>query len=342
VNSTDVLPAPESAALLERSRERLARTVLVTGATGFIGTNVVRALLRLGSYVHATVQPTSSLWRLEDVRARIHLSVAGLTHFAALEGAFQAARPRVVLHLATPRGHDESDRARLFDVTMTGALHLARLARTFEVESVVVAGSSLEYGPSERPLTEESPIEPVTAHGLAKAAASLLWERAARDGGLRVCILRLSHVYGPWESPHRLLPSAVRAVHSGMPLSLTAGSARRDWVFVGDVVDAFARAVGLDVSGQVINVGSGQEHTNADVVASVSAAMKRPIATSIGAFPLRATDPVRRRIDCGKARRLLGWVPTTPLSAGVQRSIEWFTADPDAWLRLRDRPPLVC
>ena len=177
----------------------------------------------LGSDVHVTVQPSSDPWRLRDLLPHVEAHVASLTDAKALQRAFVRARPAVVLHLATPRGRDEEARGRILEATLMGAVHLLRLAREFGLQRLVVAGSSLEYRPSDGPLTEEAPIEPTTAHGAAKAAATLIYRQAALETGVPVCVLRFFHVYGPWESRHRLLPSAIRAGLDDTPLPLTGG-----------------------------------------------------------------------------------------------------------------------
>jgi nucleoside-diphosphate-sugar epimerase len=331
----------DATALLARSRELLQHPVLITGATGFVGANVARALVSAGARVHVTLQASSSIWRLADVIDTVETHVAGLTDAEALARTFEAVRPGVVLHLATPRVSDESGRARFVEVTVLGAANLLRLSREFDVQRVVVTGSSLEYGPTDTPLTEDASLEPITVHGVAKAAASLLWQQAARDRGLPVCVLRLFHVYGPWESRHRLLPSAIRAALDGMPLPLTAGGGARDWVFVDDVVDAIVRAVGSESRGEIINVGSGCEYSNDTVVACVAKALRRPLEIESGAFRARHGETPHRRADRQKAARLLAWEPQVPLEQGIARTIEWFGSHPSAWSVPDDAPPAV-
>ena len=119
-----------------------------------------------------------------------------------------------------------------------------------------------------------------------------------------VCAPLLPRV-GPWESRHRLLPSAIRAGLDDTPLPLTGGDVGRDWVFVADVVDAVLRAAGLDRSGEVINVGSG-EHSNEALVKCVADAIGRPIRIVAGAFPCGPADVAHRYADEGKAARVLG------------------------------------
>ena len=212
-----------------------------------------------------------------------------------LQRAFVGTRPAVVLHLATPRGSDEAARARILEATVTGAIHLLRLAREFDVQRLVAAGSSLEYRPSDVALTEDACTEPTTIHGAAKAAATQLYRQAAVEAGVPVCVLRFFHVYGPWESRHRLLPTAIRAALAGTPLPLTGGAIARDWVFVADVVDAVLRAAGLHRNGEVINVGSGQEYSNEAIVQCVADTIGKPVRIVTGAFPRGPADVAHRR-----------------------------------------------
>ena len=326
---------------MEQSRQLLGRgtRVLVTGATGFIGANVVRRLLHLGSDVHITVQSSSDPWRLHDVLSHVETHVASLTHADALHRAFVRARPVVLLHLATPRGRDEAAGARILEATVTGAIHLLRLAREHDVQRLVVTGSSLEYRPSDAPLTEDAPVDPATVHGAAKAAATVLYRQAALETGVPVSVLRLFHVYGPWESRHRLLPSAIRAALDGTSLPITSGAVARDWVFVADVVDAIVRAVGLHRTGEVINVGSGQESSNEAVVTCVADTIGRPIPIVAGAFPRGPADVAHRCADRSKAARLLGWLPQATLGDGVRQTVDWFEANPAAWSADADEHP---
>jgi UDP-glucose 4-epimerase len=122
---------------------------------------------------------------------------------------------------------------------------------------------------------------------------------------------------------------------------MTGATIARDWVFVDDVVDAVIRTVGLDRRGEIINVGSGQEFSNEAVVALVAATLGKRIRRLAGAFAPRSSDAAHRRADPAKAARLLGWEPRHSLTAGVQRTVDWFHLHPTAWSAPQDAPPLV-
>jgi nucleoside-diphosphate-sugar epimerase len=327
--------------LLRRAADRLQGPVLVTGATGFVGANVVRALLDRGADVHVLVRPTSNVWRLQDVMSRLHVHVGDITDDERVERAFSLSRPRVVLHLSTPRGDDHEARRRIQDEVVLGAQTVARLVSKYSVERLIASGSSLEYGPSRIPLKEDTPLAPTTAHGLAKATAAMLLLQAATEIST-VCVLRLFHVYGPWESLHRLLPSIVRAAHDNTPLALTVPGIRRDWVHVEDVVDAMVRATGGDGRAEVFNVGTGFEYSNEDVVDCFERTTGQRIERLTGAFPARVTDAAHRRADPSRAAEILGWVPRHDLAAGIRRTFEWWQAHPAVWSEPHGAPPVVC
>jgi nucleoside-diphosphate-sugar epimerase len=342
VSFSDPVDLQRVTAIESRARQLLTGRVLITGASGFIGANLVRTLVDHASEVHITLQPASQTWRLNDVLPRLHVHLASLSDGEQLARAFAAARPHVVLHLATPRGQHEASRVRILEANLMGACHLLRLVREFRVERLVATNSSLEYAPTDGAISETSPLGPCTVHGVAKAASSLLFRQSAIEHGTPLCVLRLFHVYGPWESAHRLLPTAIRAALDGTPLRLTDYGIRRDWVYVDDVVDAIWRAAGLDLTGEIINVGTGLEHANEDVAACVASVIGRSIQTAVGAFPRRIADMPHRRADWSKAEQLIGWTPRHELAAGIGRTVEWFQKHPLAWSARNDVAPLVC
>jgi nucleoside-diphosphate-sugar epimerase len=342
VSSIDVTAAQEGTALARRAADRLRGPVLITGATGFIGSNVTRALLDHGANVHIVVRPESDAWRLQDVASGLHVHVAAMTDHEGLHRAFASARPCVVFHLATPRGDDKGAGRRILDETVRSAECLVRLVAQHSVERLIVAGSSLEYGPSDLPHREDAVLVPTTAHGVAKARTAVLLSQAAAQEGTPVCVLRLFHVYGPWESAHRLLPTALRAAYDGVPLPLTYTGVRRDWVHVDDVVDALLRAAGLDGRGEVFNIGTGREYSNEEVVASVAEVTGRRIETLIGTFPPRVTDAAHRRADWSRAAQAMGWSPRHDLALGIRSTNDWWRMHPTAWSELRGVRPVVC
>jgi nucleoside-diphosphate-sugar epimerase len=206
-----------------------------------------------------------------------------------------------------------------------GLLHLLEAAREFDYLGFVNAGSSLEYGQHRRPHAEAEAPAPSLFFGASKVAATVLGLQYARSTGRHLITLRIFSVFGPWESSHRLIPAAILAALRGTALQLTAAGVRHDPIFVDDVLDAcFRAAVARSPSGRVLNIGSGIEWTNQQIVELIEEISGRRIPRRAGVFPPRAADTAHWRADIRAAGSALGWQPRHSLKEGLRKTIHWF------------------
>ena len=327
------------------SNDLAGRRALVTGAGGFVGVNLCAHLAAHGAEVHGTVRPESqpgshSTWRLPALReaATVHeVDLAGSGPGGDLDGLLESVRPEVVFHAAVRSAYDRE--AGLASWVADGVLTLARLldaaaglprhSGQAERPRVVQLGSFLVHGPRSEdvPLSASDPFAPDSPRGAVKAAAARIGAAGARELGVPFVELRLFTVYGPWEAPHRLVPTALRAAREGGEVPLTPPGLRRDLVYVEDVAEACRRAgfaEGFEpLDGRAIPVGSGVETANEEVIRAVEEATGRPVRTRPGAFPPRATDSRHCRADLEPARSLLGWEPRHSLIEGLRKTAEW-------------------
>jgi nucleoside-diphosphate-sugar epimerase len=303
--------------------------VLVTGAGGFIGANLVRALFRADAEVHALVRPSTDLWRLEGVRWQLVLHLADVRDAGAVRDVVAAVRPDVVYNLAVGRARPENpvSRQESMDTSLLGARALLDAIAMHPVRRVVHLGSHLEYAARERALREDAPIAPGSFRGTVKATETAQWLHAARMRSIPLTVLRPFHVYGPWEAPTRLIPTAIRCAMSGTDMPIVDSETRRDPVFVEDVVEACLLAATRELArGEVFNVGSGEEWSTADMVNAVAKAVGRPIGLRRGAYRSHTTDSPHSRADVTKAARLLGWRPGHSFHQGLERTVPWYLA----------------
>jgi len=310
---------------------------LVTGGAGFIGSTLVDRLLAEGHAVDVVDDLTSgSLANLADARSnpdhdftfhRLDIRSSEVTDLIARR------KPEVVFHLAAQMDVRVSVAKPVFDaeVNIIGSLNVLEGARQGGSRKVVFASSGgTIYGdpdPVELPLRETHPQQPLSPYGVSKKAVGdyLIAYRLLHD--LEFTALALANVYGPRQNPHG--EAGVVAIFAGRlvagePCTIFGdGSMTRDYTFVDDVVDAFARACdGGD--GLLLNIGTGKETSVRelyDTVAHYAGASHEPLYA-----PERSGELKRSCLDPGRAGIHLGWKPWTTLEAGIGQTVDWFRA----------------
>jgi nucleoside-diphosphate-sugar epimerase len=295
--------------------------ILVTGGTGFVGANVVRRLVVDGADVSVMVRPGADLWRLADLGSQIHWSECNLLDFVGVGKCVASIKPDLIYHAAFPGGHDPAAESQI-DILSTGLLgtfHLLNAAWKNKVNRFIHIGSSTEYHPASQPHREDELIQPVSIRGVGKAASALLCQQYAHQNNLPLVILRLFTVYGPWEQPKRLIPVACRAIYQNETLPLTPSGLMHDWVLVDDVVDACLQAASLVYpSGEIINVGSGEQHSNEEIVQILGDIAGKDVKVANGAYKPRSFDTTNWVADISKASKLLRWHPKHSLRSGLE------------------------
>jgi nucleoside-diphosphate-sugar epimerase len=303
----------------------IGERVLITGGAGFVGACAVRELVRRGHAVSVLLRDPDKAWRLSDVLDACRVHEGDLRDRSAVRSCLHAARPDVVLHLATYGAYEQqADADAILDTNIFGTQHLLAAAAEAKTSLFVQTGSSSEYGFKSQTMHESDRLEPNSVYAVAKAAQTHLGQLHSRRGTMPVVSLRLFSVFGPLEEPTRLIPSLLRNARAQAPLHLAAPETARDFVFIDDVLDALLDFAKLrDAGGEVINIGSGRETKLREVVAEVQRLFPGRSEVRWGAFPARHWDTAHWSGDVSKAQRLLGWTPRHTLAQGLAKMAEW-------------------
>lgn len=303
------------------ARER----VLVTGGGGFLGCNLVRALVADGHEVHLVSRTPAGAWRLADLAGAYVAHAADLRDRLALAGVVESCRPDVVYHLAM-RGAFGSpdDRAAVLQTNVIGLANLLECLDATDYRRLVNVGTSAEYGSKNQPMHESHCPEPRSTYAVSKAAATLLCQAEAFRGR-PVCTVRLFSTYGPWDHPERLPLYVMRCCLEGRRPRVSAGGLPRDFLYVGDAVDVLRLAAeNPRAVGQVLNAGGGRQQTVRDMVEAILSVAGGGLRAEYADAPLPEDEPTRYVADMCRTRSLLGWMPTTGLETGVRHTWEWF------------------
>jgi nucleoside-diphosphate-sugar epimerase len=308
-----------------RVEELRGRVVAVTGAAGFIGANLVAGLHAIGARVVAIVRPGSDARRLRGLDTHVRISPVDVRDRERLATALVGVD--TIFHLAAagvdPR---EQDTSTLIDTNVIGPLGVVDAAADLGVRRLVLFGSCFEYGRG-RNVAEHQASAPLTDYGASKAAGVLVARTHARRRGVEFVCLRPFTVYGPLEADRRLVPYAIGCALEGRPLELSTGDQARDFVHVGDVVEAcLAAATASDIDGEVFNVCTGTATTVRELVATVLRLTGSRSHATFGALEYRAADVEILTGDPRRAATKLGWRATTSLEAGLARTIERYVA----------------
>jgi UDP-glucose 4-epimerase len=309
--------------------------VLVTGGAGFIGAGLVERLLAEGEEVDVIDDlSTGSLANLGRARAMAdgHLSFHRLDiRHPGLAELVGHRRPEMIFHLAAQADVRVSVETPAFDaeVNILGSLHVCQAALAAGTRKVVFAGSGgTLYGvPDALPVNETAARRPVSPYGVAKKAVGDYLHYYREIRGLDSTVLALANVYGPRQDPHG--EAGVVAIFAGKllagetPTIFGDGTQTRDFVFVDDVVDAFARAR-FGGSGLLANVGTGTETSVNDLFAAM--ARLTGFAEPAVYAPARPGELARSALDPTLVGEQLGWKPAHTLDDGLGRTLAWFQA----------------
>ena len=242
--------------------------LLVTGAAGFIGANLVRRMLREGHEVHVTTVDRQAEWRLSQIANHLQWHTVDLRDAPAVATVVRQVKPRWVFHLAAHGAYSwQDDMRQILETNFLGTVNLVEACAAVGVERFINTGSSSEYGFKDQPPSEDAWLEPNSYYAVAKASATLFCRYVAQSRKFPAVTLRLYSIYGPYEEPKRLMPSlAVYGLAGGYP-PLVDPRVARDYVYVDDVVDAYCLAAARDHEpGAVYNLGTGRQTTLAEVV----------------------------------------------------------------------------
>lgn len=311
---------------LEDKLKNLSGPVLVLGASGFIGANLIHRLLAVRSDVIGTVF-SGDTWRLDGVPSA-NIAFLNLQDPISVRSVLHRVEPRTIFDCSSFGAYSfEQDYERVHATNYISFIRLMEEVAGLGVAAFVHAGSSSEYGLNSAAPAEDARLLPNSHYAVSKVAASAAIAYFGKVRGVPVTNLRLYSVYGPFEDSSRLIPALCEASLRGELPVLARAEVSRDFLHVDDVVEAFANAaqmMGPDLAGESINIGSGMPTTLAALADLALTSFELNAAPRFNPAEGRAWDTDNWYADAKKAKRLLGWSAKISLADGIKQTRDWW------------------
>jgi dolichol-phosphate mannosyltransferase len=305
---------------------QLPGPILVIGASGFIGANLLRALLEERGDVTGTFFSGVS-WRLRGIPAT-QIRFCNLHDPVSVRAVLAAVEPRVIFDCSSFGAYSfERDADRIHSTNYNCFLRLLEEAARLSLHAYVHAGSSSEYGLNADAPAEDAPLLPNSHYAVSKCAANAAIRYFGTCRNVPVVNLRLYSVYGPYEDSSRLMPVLCEHASRGVLPPFARPETSRDFIHTDDVAAAFVQAalrMKPEIAGESFNIGTGVQTSLAELASLAQESFGLDADPQFLPAEGRAWDVDLWRADIAKARHLLDWAPAIPLREGLQRTFDWW------------------
>jgi len=338
--------------------------ILVTGGTGFIGSAVIRYLVRDLKYSVINVDKLTYAGNLESVgevaqNPLYSFEQVDICDVPSMARVFSEHQPAKVMHLAAESHVDRSiDSPEDFiDTNIIGTFRLLEASRAYFDQLDKLKKSLFRfhhistdevYGDlvgTDELFTERTPYSPSSPYSASKAASDHLVRAWGRTYGLPVIITNCSNNYGPFHFPEKLIPHVILNAIHGQPLPIYGdGSQIRDWLYVEDHAKALLRVITEGEIGGSYNIGGHNEKTNLEVVEAICKLLEELAPKKPGEVDMyrdlivfvkdRPGHDTRYAIDASKIEHELGWVPDETFETGLRKTVQWYLDNRDWWGRV--------
>lgn len=305
----------------------MKKRVLVTGATGFVGANLVRRLVKDNYEVHILTRETSNLWRIEEIYHELIDWKVDLNDLKNLKKIVEKINPEYIIHLAIYGGYPtQKDEKEIFNVNLFGTINLLKALENIDYKCFINTGSSSEYGKKNERMIETMLCEPNTNYGIAKLAATLYCQNKAKESNKVIGTLRLFSPYGPYEEKGRLFESVCNEIIEKKDLNLSNPKVARDFIYIEDVVEAYILVLKNPekLKGNIFNICSGKQQRIEEIVEVIKLGIDETIKVNYNTNNGRSFDTLFWEGDNSKFKKIYNWELKNSLKQGIIETLNWY------------------
>ena len=298
------------------------KRILITGGSGFIGKHLRKKLSDYGAIISIIDKNPAHVKSANVIQCDI-------CDYENLKSAIQDISPEIVFHLAAyiDRTSEFNVIRKMIDVNLIGTLNLLESLKDFSsCQSIVIAGTSEEYGNNQAPFKEDCREDPVSPYSFSKVCVSYLSKMLFNVYKFPIVVLRPTLAYGPGQEETMFIPALIKTLLRNESFMMTPGEQTRDFIYIDDLVDAYVKAgISDGYFGEIFNIGSGKPYKLKDMAYRIASLLNKESLLEVGAKDYRKAEIMSYYADISKAKSCLNWMPQIDIDEGLKRTVKSYS-----------------
>ncbi|MDA7450631.1 NAD(P)-dependent oxidoreductase [Candidatus Pelagibacter ubique] len=300
--------------------------ILITGAAGFVGSNLTRYFVSRGIKVNIMIKRSSNTWRLNDIIKKTNVHYADISDINSVKKIIKKIKPKTIYHLATHGGYsDQTDLVKIKKSIIDATYNLINECKKYKFNIFVNTGSSSEYGFKNKAMKESDILVPNSYYSVFKSSSSLYCQYESLKSNIQIVTIRPFHVYGPYERSNRLIPTLIRNMLNDKKVKLVSPKISRDMIYISDVVNFYIMLANKkNLKGEIFNLGSGKKTTIKGIYNLLKKITNYKVKNYWGSMKNRYWDQSIWYSNNSYVKTKLNWKPEVSLKKGLTNTVNWY------------------
>ena len=300
--------------------------ILITGAAGFVGSNLTRYFVSRGIKVNIMIKRSSNTWRLNDIIKKTNVHYTDISDINNVKKIIKKIKPKTIYHLATHGGYsDQTDLVKIKKSILDATYNLINECKKYKFNIFVNTGSSSEYGFKNKAMKESDILVPNSYYSVFKSSSSLYCQYESLKSNIQIVTIRPFHVYGPYERSNRLIPSLIRNMLNDKKVKLVSPKVSRDMIYISDVVNFYIMIANKkNLKGEIFNLGSGKKTTIKEIYNLLKKITNYKVKNYWGSMKNRYWDQSIWYSNNSYVKTKLNWKPKVSLKKGLTNTVNWY------------------
>ena len=305
---------------------KIQHPILITGTSGFVGSNLLRFFVSKNIKVNIILRKKSNIWRIKDIINEAKIFYVDLREKEKLSKIIQKIKPKSIFHMAAYGAYSYQDQVKLIKSSiLDSTMNLVNECKKFKFNVFINTGSNSEYGFRKEKMNENDLVRPNSDYAFFKAASTLFCQQESIINRLPIITVRPFHVYGPYEEPTRLIPTLIRNLLKNKDSRLVSPDIVRDFIYVDDAINLYLKIASKpSVKGDIFNIGTGKQRTIKEIYLNLNNLLNCKIKPKWNSMKRRRWDQKIWKADMSKVKKKFNWRPKHNLKQGLTKTISWY------------------